>query len=780
MSESVNRQISVAYATILKSRLFDYEFYKLTYPDVANAGCDPLDHYLSYGEEEGRFPNSQFSADWYKKQYSLPDTSLGNALLHFATKGVELRLDPNRYFSTRFYISKYSDIANNADISEFRLHPLVHYMEYGSLEERETSVDFCTSAYLETYPNAKLYRYGALAHFIHIGHLEGCLCPPNYLEKALAKLSCCTATSIRPGTKTAAISLTQSSQRFREFEELVRGLTSNETAATLVEQVTLHLTSFGADAGMTYLCHIAFECDKIAKLSSIYKNIAMELDRNRWLENLSVDALVSLADLAARKFPTSTIEKANGILNALGIFDGIHEEWLNRVRDPVLIKLIMIAALHTRVDLIEILIAKFSYLVGMRLQDEHVYLNYFKTIDEILSKVGARCKSARNLCEPIRYYVPPTKTSRIAFITVEPHISGMRVPLAIIEGLKRTNPGLFTSVHVLRGSSAELSTQCRLLSCELIYYDNDANPRQFLDILFELKDFLTDNQFDAAVWTYHPWLCPLLFSIEVAPIQALLSQIFAVPVEAKDVKKFTLKGFDGRLITEGDNVWKTLPLSLYDLVHNEKEFRSEERAKLNLNDEILLGTISRPEKINSKEFLHVVCSLLKSNPNSRFLWTGLSAPCEINNFFHAEGVLSQTIFAGWVDPVRCTAALDIFLDSFPFASGMTVIQAMAMAKPVVSMRSPYTLIGRDIIEALEQPEKAPDIYNALRDAVGDLFENSFFPVAEDIESYVAISNSLILHAGLRQRVGAALQKVSNICYGDTVRLARFFQEHLDA
>ena len=42
--------------------VFDEDFYRTRYPDVAESGIDPLYHYLSYGDAEGRDPNALVSA----------------------------------------------------------------------------------------------------------------------------------------------------------------------------------------------------------------------------------------------------------------------------------------------------------------------------------------------------------------------------------------------------------------------------------------------------------------------------------------------------------------------------------------------------------------------------------------------------------------------------------------------------------------------------------------------------------------------------------------------
>ncbi len=42
--------------------VFDADYYTQVNPDVIEAGCDPLEHYVTYGRLEGRFPNAAFAA----------------------------------------------------------------------------------------------------------------------------------------------------------------------------------------------------------------------------------------------------------------------------------------------------------------------------------------------------------------------------------------------------------------------------------------------------------------------------------------------------------------------------------------------------------------------------------------------------------------------------------------------------------------------------------------------------------------------------------------------
>lgn len=72
---------SRAYRIILRSGLFDREFYLREYPDVLFQDIDPLIHYCRTGWKENRKPNASFEPQQYKELHHL--ASGVNPLLHF-------------------------------------------------------------------------------------------------------------------------------------------------------------------------------------------------------------------------------------------------------------------------------------------------------------------------------------------------------------------------------------------------------------------------------------------------------------------------------------------------------------------------------------------------------------------------------------------------------------------------------------------------------------------------------------------------------------------------
>jgi hypothetical protein len=77
---------------IESSGVFDRTWYLLRYPDVANAGIDPVEHFLRFGAVENR--------------------------------------DPTEFFDLKFYINRYQDVSKSS------MNPFVHYLKFGLEEGR--------------------------------------------------------------------------------------------------------------------------------------------------------------------------------------------------------------------------------------------------------------------------------------------------------------------------------------------------------------------------------------------------------------------------------------------------------------------------------------------------------------------------------------------------------------------------------------------------------------------------------------------------------------------
>ena len=85
------------------SGLFDAAWYLHAYPDVGQAGLDPLVHFVWYGWQERRKPNPYFDPAWYLASYPDVAAAAMNPLLHYLRHGDLEGRRPMPYFDPDWY-----------------------------------------------------------------------------------------------------------------------------------------------------------------------------------------------------------------------------------------------------------------------------------------------------------------------------------------------------------------------------------------------------------------------------------------------------------------------------------------------------------------------------------------------------------------------------------------------------------------------------------------------------------------------------------------------------
>src|SRR5262249_18464449 len=101
--------------------LFDGAWYLQRNTDVADAGDNPLIHYMNAGFAEGRDPHPLFDSDWYLQQYSSDIPKGMDPLTHFLWHGGFEGYNPNPLFDSEWYLAQ-----NNLGVAQ--INPLVHYV----------------------------------------------------------------------------------------------------------------------------------------------------------------------------------------------------------------------------------------------------------------------------------------------------------------------------------------------------------------------------------------------------------------------------------------------------------------------------------------------------------------------------------------------------------------------------------------------------------------------------------------------------------------------------
>lgn len=166
---------------IMRTGLFDAEFYRATYRDVREAGADPIVHFLRAGAREGRMPNPLFDSAFYLRAYpDVAETGI-NPLVHYIDYGIQEGRNPHPLFDTAYYLKQYPDVAATG------VNPLRHFLICGAREGRKPNPLFDTAYYLRENPGVAASGLNPLHHFCARGAAEGRR--PNRLFEPLYYLS---------------------------------------------------------------------------------------------------------------------------------------------------------------------------------------------------------------------------------------------------------------------------------------------------------------------------------------------------------------------------------------------------------------------------------------------------------------------------------------------------------------------------------------------------------------------------------------------------------------
>lgn len=140
------------YEEIYKSGFFDEDFYLELYDDVRNADFDPLEHYIKYGQKEGRKPSETFDEVKYTDYFKGKNEDLSFPFLHFVRnsggfpytdKGLLSEFSfpaiqkINEYIKNTPFFSESEYENMNSDIKNSKIPAHIHATIYGISEGRQ-------------------------------------------------------------------------------------------------------------------------------------------------------------------------------------------------------------------------------------------------------------------------------------------------------------------------------------------------------------------------------------------------------------------------------------------------------------------------------------------------------------------------------------------------------------------------------------------------------------------------------------------------------------------
>jgi hypothetical protein len=151
---------------------FSSSYYLACYPDVANSGIDPLDHFLYTGWHEGRNPNTKFDTQYYLRSNTDVRILGVNPFIHFLKIG-------------RFESRRPQPIQNGVVESSLKVDNSDSERDQLSIVQREFSKDY----YLAAYPDVAQAGIDPLSHFFHTGWREGRNPNQNFDTKYYLKMN---------------------------------------------------------------------------------------------------------------------------------------------------------------------------------------------------------------------------------------------------------------------------------------------------------------------------------------------------------------------------------------------------------------------------------------------------------------------------------------------------------------------------------------------------------------------------------------------------------------
>lgn len=179
-----------------------------------------------------------------------------------------------------------------------------------------------------------------------------------------------------------------------------------------------------------------------------------------------------------------------------------------------------------------------------------------------------------------------------------------------------------------------------------------------------------------------------------------------------------------------------------------------DRARLGVRpDQILLGSYGRLSKCVEPIYITATSRILREAPETVLVLPGLPDPLserDLRAAYAGEGVLDRVRFPGYFSDeyFKLLKSTDVYLDTFSWTGGQSVLDAMVAGLPIVASRPGF------------DPDFDPTGTAPI--SLGSTYLSPEVPVApaRDAAAYAAIALDYVRSAELRARHGAANRRQS--------------------
>ena len=326
-------------------------------------------------------------------------------------------------------------------------------------------------------------------------------------------------------------------------------------------------------------------------------------------------------------------------------------------------------------------------------------------------------------------------------------------------------PDIEPIIYVLSGEHvAEMDAEFHQHEIEVIYLEDHTSSNQYLTNLSYLRQHVEENNVSVVVWVSLGLLIPFAFGMRIAPKQAWWTMKYH-SLELNDIDAYVSGSLRAANPYVKDDWYDGFSsLNRLDIVIDADEVK--QRRDQFPEGTLILGTMAREELINREVFLDTVCNILERHDNTVFLWTGREKNKNIETYFAERGFANRHQFIGWVQVPFYAQVFDIYLDCFPYCSGLNLVYTMAAERAVVF--NPKGDINYfHVVNALM--DKYP---NRMSEADSMLWQN----IKERSQDYLAFASLLIDDQQFRQECAAFNQRVvENIIYNQALSAETYVQ-----
>lgn len=457
-------------------------------------------------------------------------------------------------------------------------------------------------------------------------------------------------------------------------------------------------------------------------------------------------AFTNLAIILARMFVTSEVPDP--------VQDAVYAAWLA----PALQAAAKFPALCDHIAEIEGVVYT-HYL--RRHESEERFRRIYEEIGPALFSSGVARASAMNLRKPRAACDPQRSRPAIAFLlhndSILAHTENL---ITFFRGLSKLDPQpIQPLVYLLDRQDKTATLNSTLKSLNIAVRDIASGGRH---PMLATRTMALQDGVQSLVFVSLPLYLCFAAGYGIAPVLIWWSMKYhRLDVPGVD-GYLTAGGFfeDSRRI--GDRIWRSCRSALPQLIRPQMRAQADAlRSQLGASSgTVILGCIGREVKMLGEGYLETVAELLKANPQCRLVWTGkMPRAAEITRRLRDLGVEPSTAYLGWLaDTNVATQAIDVYVDSFPFASGHTAFEAMANGAPVVVLKTPEALetsVISGLVPVLEGRVGTAAEQADIRAIFTDENQESLATFADTKDQYVSIAHRLIRDAAYRRRAGAA-------------------------